>query len=62
MGGDFSADSFGDITNGEVNWICHLVTERGELGLVSGYNQGYNCSPWPAMLQRLLTRCVSIEN
>ena len=43
-----------NVSNCQVNRICRLVAEMGQLCLIRGDNQGDDCSPWSLCLEAFL--------
>jgi len=56
-----STDILWDVSNCQINRVRLLVTEKGKLGLIRGYNHRDNCSPWLMCLKALLKMVISIE-
>jgi hypothetical protein len=47
-------DVLRDVSNGEIHWICLLVTKMGELRFVRGYDYGDDRRPWLDCLEAFL--------
>jgi hypothetical protein len=53
-----STDSFWDVSDCQVYWVCLLVPEKCKLCLVRRYNQGDDCSPCLTSLEAFLKMVI----